>query len=122
MANRRLYNNKSFVVTEILKHDTSHWDGEAVWHLVGTFTGGSIRSIHDRKYRIRVKPDPRFDGAREVAFLADSVYECESIASRSRRHIYGSGMWYISPHRPGNKWNLEAPSKFAFEDFRAVKK
>ena len=111
MANRRLYNEKSFIVKEVIDVN------QQVWHLIGIFTDGSIVSIHDRQYSIRVEPDPRWKSARKVAFRADSVYECESIGYRSRRHVYGSGRWYISPYRPGNKWSLDNPEKFTFEDF-----
>ena len=111
MANRRLYNQKSFVVNEVVEVNGF------VSHLVGYFTDSSVISKHDRKYRIRVKPDSRWIGVREVAFHADSVYECEGVAYRSRRHIYGSEKWYISPQRPKGKLLWQIPGEFTFEEF-----
>ena len=109
MGNRRLYNSRCFIVKELGCY-------KEVWHLLGIFTEGSIKSSHSREYRIRVKPDPRWVNVAEVVFHEDYIYECESIDHASRRHIYGSDKWFISPARAGSRWSQDK-EEFIFEDF-----
>lgn len=115
MGNRRLYNEKSFLIKEVVDFDKG-----GVWFLVGIFTEGSTKAQDPKEYRIRVKPDPRWFGVSEIAFHVDRVYECESVARVTRRHVYGSGKWYVSPYRaPGiSRWDI--PGMFTFEEFDVV--
>lgn len=111
MGNRRLYNEKSFLVESVVDFH----DGK-VWHLVGIFTKGSVKTQRPKKYRIRVKPDSRWYGVSRISFHVDHVYESESMGVVTRRHMYGSGKWYISPYRaPGDKW-WDLPGIFTFEE------
>ena len=108
MGMRKLYEQKSFLVDRLEQCGQIQ-----TWHLFGSFTEGSIRCKYEREYRIRVVPDPRWEGIKEVAFLVDKVYEAESIAYHSRRHIYGSGNWYLSKAQ-GYR------NEFTFEDFEII--
>lgn len=115
MSNRRLYNEKSFLVSEVSQFDE-------IWHLVGIFADGSIISKYPKtEYRIRIKPDDRWlmlGVPGKIIFQADRIYECESIVSVSRKHVYGSGKWFISPYRPeGTHWFDIQSSFFTYEDF-----
>jgi|GEM_PF-3700434 len=111
MGNRRLYGTKTFQVAGVERNVTG-----GIWHIHGKFAQGSIKSKYaNQEYRIRVTPDPRFDGVTTLAFRVDAIYECESIRYASRRHVYGSGNWYISPER--EKPGRPAKGEFAFEDF-----
>ncbi|MDO8522767.1 MAG: hypothetical protein Q7S12_00565 [bacterium] len=113
MANRRLYNEKSFLVESL--GDFKPGD---VWHLVGRFTTNSIVSNDPLKeYRIMIKSDPRWKDVRKVAFRVNRVYEYESNGRRLWRHIYGSWHCYISPFRPKGKRSWEVPGEFKFDDF-----
>ncbi len=115
MGNRRLYESRAFEITEVHKHDD-----RGVWHLCGQFVPGAVRSVYKTIYSIRVAPDPRWEGVTRVSFRADRIYESESIASTSRRRVYGSGRWYISPHFDGSRGDMErqgAKDKFSYEDF-----
>ncbi len=115
MANRKLYDKKAFEVQKVLEYEG---EGADVWHLLGRFFEGSIRSNDPyREYRIRVKPDSRWKGMRLVRFKADRIYESES-AYYSRKYIYGSGNWYVSPFRTADYYRH--PSKFVFEDFEVL--
>jgi len=114
MGNRRLYEKRSFLVKEVIASTSE------VWHLVGIFTEGSVRTQNPKEYRIRVEPDSRWYGIREISFHTDRVYECESIHRATRRHIYGSGKWYISPYRqPGSRW-WNFAGTFKFVQFEVV--
>ncbi len=115
MGNRRLYNERGFLVKEVVNFD----EGKA-WHLIGTFMEGSVKMRNPKEYRIRIKPDPRWFGVSRVAFHPDRVYECESVYKATRRHVYGSGKWYISPYRdPKVSW-WDLPGTFSFEEFDVV--
>lgn len=70
-------------------------------------------------YRVRVQPDSRFEGVIQIAFLADRIYECES-AYHTRRHMYGTGKWYVSPCRDPERFSHKG--MFTFEDFEVVAK
>lgn len=107
MGNRRLYGSRSFVIEAIEQH-------EEVWHLVGFFTEGSIKSECNKEYRIRVEPDPRWMNVSKIHFIEGRIYESESIAYVSRRHLYGSGKWYVSPFFEGPR--RHARNKFMFEE------
>ena len=109
MANRCLYGSRSFIVIQINQCDN-------VWHLIGRFAEGSVRSKCDKEYHIRVEPDLRWVGVKKISFHDSRIYECESIGYHSRRHIYGSGNWYISPHFNGSR-DFAPKRKFTFDDF-----
>ena len=87
MANRCLYDSRSFVVEGVLEF-------KDVWHLLGRFVHGSIVSKHTRRYRVRVKPDPRWRGVRQISFCEKFVYETQGGTWPV------SGDWFISPYRP----------------------
>lgn len=114
MGDRKLYGERSFVIKEIELHKN-------IWHLCGVFTKGSIHSKYDETmYRVRVLPDPRWHEVHKIAFKEERIYECESMGSVSRRHIYGSGNWYISRYFDcPRSWAPE--DKFKFEDFLVLK-
>ena len=115
VGNRRLYESRAFEVKEVLKHD-----GRGVWHLIGEFVPGAVKSVYKTVYSIRVAPDTRWEGVTRVSFRADRIYESESIASTSRRRVYGSGRWYVSPYFDGPRGDMErlgARDKFSYEDF-----
>lgn len=109
MANRRLYDSRSFVVEEVLEF-------ENVWHLLGRFVHGSIVSKHARRHRVRVKPDPRWRGVRQISFRDESVYETQGGTWPV------SGEWFVSPHRPrderfhGNVLRSDSKEEFEFDD------
>ena len=116
MGNRKLYDTRTFEVKEVRK-GTGLW--RDVWHLVGKFAPNSVKTKNPRNYRIRVAPDPRWDGVTQVSFHDERIYESESIADMSRRHVYGSDIWYISPYFEGSRLKAER-TKFSFEDFEVV--
>ena len=110
MGNRKLYAERAFIVARIDKYDD-----RGVWHLVGKFSTGSIKSGYDIEYRIRVAPDERWNEVGRIVFNAEKIYECESASYYSRRHTYDTGTWYISPYFDGPR--SQAQAMFAFEDF-----
>lgn len=111
MANRKLYNEKSFAVKEIIKY-------ENIWHLIGVFTRGSICSIHDRKtYRIRVEPDQRWKEleAKEsfvIVFIEERFYECQG--------EYGSheGRLFAGPQYDTKGKTFHGRDLFTYKDFQ----
>ncbi|OGI46323.1 hypothetical protein A2121_01625 [Candidatus Nomurabacteria bacterium GWB1_40_6] len=111
MGNRRLYGEKVFEVNQIDKYDD-------VWHLIGFFRDGSIKSEYRMERRVRVNPDFRWDGVKAISFKENHVYECESIGRVTRRHMYGTGNWYVSPYCREGRW--KARGKFAFEEFTVI--
>ncbi|MBI2056497.1 MAG: hypothetical protein HYT37_03920 [Candidatus Sungbacteria bacterium] len=114
MGNRRLYGSREFLVKTLEKH-------EKIWHLFGVFPEGVIRSKYtENEYRIRVKPDPRWENISQISFIDNRIYECESIASVSRKHVYGSGKWYISRYFDGPRLMSPSEGELAFKDFLVV--
>ena len=118
MGNRKLYREKSFVVESVheIDYENSRFvihEKDKAFHLVGYFTPGSIKSKYNPEYRIRVTPDERWRSVKKIAFKTDIIYECESVERVTRKHIYGSGRWYISPPRS----EVIGSSRFDFEGF-----
>ncbi len=95
-----------------------------VSHLCGEFSPDSIETQGSRVRYLRVVPDAFWDDVEEIEILADMVYESERIASTSRRHVYGTGDWYVSPERPerGDGHWLPEPGMFKPEDVRVIKR
>ncbi|HEY9585315.1 MAG TPA: hypothetical protein VJJ02_01840 [Candidatus Paceibacterota bacterium] len=118
MGIRKVYKPAVFLVTSIEKSagDKERHD-RAVWHIVGRFKDGAIKSKYDTEYRIRVVPDNRWDGVKQISFLLDNFYESESVHWHSRLHTYGSGKWYIS--LPVER-SYGVENRFTFEHFSVV--
>lgn len=116
MGNRRLYGEKEFFVRKVIDYDE---DYEHVWHLEGVFSEGSLKK-YKREYRIRVQPDLRWRAVHSIKFIADRVYEAESVGYFSRRRVYGSGQWYISPYRSPNLDYTTVSGEFTFSDFEVT--
>lgn len=119
MGDRKLYPPASFTVSSIEKH-VEH----DVWHIVGVFTPTSIKTKYpDRRYRVRVVPDPRWENINEFAFLVDGIYETESIGSVSNKHIYGSGKFYVCRQTSGYKGSAsDEDTRFLFDEIRPISK
>lgn len=106
MGNKRLYESRTFIVSKVLEYTN-------IWHLRGRFSTGSerLRNTAPKTFNVRVSPDKRWRGVRALAFKSERVYVSESISYVSRRRVYGSGNWYISP------LHEEYKGSFVFEDF-----